>query len=122
MMLPTLNNERIMVGAQCLGAIDGVLEDALEYSMQRKAFGKPIGQFQATHHYIADIATWQQTTELLLYYVSSLHSTGQPCVVQANMLNKIATDTAFNAADLGLPILGAQIVRATCLARGLQYW
>src|SRR3546814_12109829 len=46
MMLPTLNNERIMVGAQCLGAIDGVLEDALEYSMQRKAFGKPIGQFQ----------------------------------------------------------------------------
>src|SRR3546814_8130237 len=102
MMLPTLNNERIMVGAQCLGAIDGVLEDALEYSMQRKAFGKPIGQFQAIQHYIADIATWQQTTELLLYYVSWLQSTGQPCGVQANMLKMVATENAVNAADLGI--------------------
>src|SRR3546814_373366 len=106
MMLPTLNNERIMVGAQCLGAIDGVLEDALEYSMQRKAFGKPIGQFQAIQHYIADIATWQQTTELLLYYVSWLQSTGQPCGVQANMLKMVATENAVNAADLGIQILG----------------
>src|SRR6202044_1478657 len=46
MLLPTLNNERIMVGAQCLGAIDGVLEDALEYVKQRKAFGKILGSFQ----------------------------------------------------------------------------
>ena len=30
MLLPTLNNERIMVGAFCLGVIDGVLEDALD--------------------------------------------------------------------------------------------
>src|SRR5690606_12506882 len=40
MLLPTLNNERIMVGAFCTGVIDGVLEDALEYMQQRKAFGK----------------------------------------------------------------------------------
>ena len=47
MLLPTLNNERIMVGAFCLGVIDGVLEDALDYMKQRKAFGGLIGQFQA---------------------------------------------------------------------------
>jgi len=106
MVLPTLNNERIMVGAQCLGAIDGVLEDAVAYAKQRHAFGKPIGQFQAIQHYIADIATMQQTTELLLYYVSWLQSTGAPCGTQANMLKMVASENAVQAADLGIQILG----------------
>jgi alkylation response protein AidB-like acyl-CoA dehydrogenase len=106
MLLPTLNNERIMVGAQCLGAIDGVLEDALAYMKERRAFGKIIGQFQILQHYVADIATWQQTTELLLYYVSSLQSQGKECGVQANMLKMVATENAVKAADLGIQILG----------------
>lgn len=106
MLLPTLNNERIMVGAQCLGAIDGVLEDALEYMQQRKAFGKIIGQFQILQHYVADIATWQQTTELLLYYVSWMQSQGKECGVQANMLKMVATENAVKAADLGIQIMG----------------
>jgi acyl-CoA dehydrogenase len=106
MLLPTLNNERIMVGAQCLGAIDGVLEDAVEYMHQRKAFGKTIGHFQILQHYVADIATWQQTTELLLYYVSWLQSQGKECGVQANMLKMVATENAVKAADLGIQIMG----------------
>src|SRR5690554_3012359 len=105
-MLPTLNNERIMVGAQCLGAIDGVLEDAVRYMQERKAFGKTIGHFQILQHYVADIATWQQTTELLLYYVATLQSQGKECGVQANMLKMVATENACKAADLGIQILG----------------
>lgn len=105
-LLPTLNNERIMVGAQCLGAIDGVLEDAVEYAKQRKAFGKPIGQFQAIQHYIADIATMQQTTELMLYYTAWLQSQGKPCGTEANMLKMIASENAVKSADLGIQILG----------------
>ena len=106
MMLPTLNNERIMVGAQCLGAIDGVLEDALAYLKQRKAFGGIIGRFQVLQHYVADIATWQKTTELLLYYVASLQAAGKPCGTEANMLKMVATENACKAADLGIQILG----------------
>jgi len=106
MMLPTLNNERIMVGAQCLGAIDGVLEDALEYMKQRKAFGGIIGRFQILQHYIADIATMQRTTELLLYYVASLQAAGKDCGVDANMLKMVATENAVKAADLGIQIMG----------------
>ncbi|TVV77120.1 acyl-CoA dehydrogenase family protein [Sphingomonas solaris] len=105
-MLPTLNNERIMVGAQCLGAIDGVLEDAVAYMLQRKAFGGIIGRFQVLQHYVADIATWQKTTELLLYYVAQLQSEGKPCGVDANMLKMVATENAVKAADLGIQIMG----------------
>jgi butyryl-CoA dehydrogenase len=105
-MLPTLNNERIMVGAQCLGAIDGVLEDAVQYMKERKAFGQIIGKFQILQHYVADIATWQQTTELLLYYVATLQAEGKECGVQANMLKMVATENAVAAADLGIQIMG----------------
>ncbi|MGI4746709.1 MAG: acyl-CoA dehydrogenase family protein [Janthinobacterium lividum] len=106
MVLPSLNNERIMVGAQCLGAIDGVLEDAVEYAKTRKAFGKPIGQFQAIQHYIADIATWQTQTELLMYYVSWMQQNGMECGTQSNMLKMVASENAVKAADLGIQILG----------------
>lgn len=105
-LLPTLNNERIMVGAQCLGAIDGVLEDALDYMKQRKAFGKPIGQFQVLQHYVADIASWKMQVELLLHHTAWLQSTGQECGVQANMLKMVASEYAVKAADLGIQILG----------------
>jgi acyl-CoA dehydrogenase len=105
-MLPSLNNERIMVGAQCLGAIDGVLEDALDYMKQRKAFGKYIGEFQILQHYIADIATSQKLTELLLYNVAWMQAEGMPCGNEANMLKMVATESAVKAADLGIQILG----------------
>ena len=105
-MLPTLNNERIMVGAQCLGAIDGVLEDALAYMLQRKAFGGIIGRFQVLQHYVADIATWQKSTELLLNNVAWMQANDIPCGVEANMLKMVATENAVKAADLGIQILG----------------
>src|SRR5690606_27598946 len=105
-MLPTLNNERIMVGAQCLGAIDGVLEDALTYMKERKAFGQIIGKFQILQHYVADIATWQKTTELLLNNVAWMQTNGMPCGTEANMLKMVATENAVKAADLGIQILG----------------
>ncbi len=105
-LLPTLNNERIMVGAFCLGVIDGVLEDALAYVQQRKAFGKAIGEFQILQHYIADIATMQTSTELMLHYCASKLAAGENVGNEANMLKLLASENANRAADLGIQILG----------------
>lgn len=90
MLLPTLNNERIMVGAFCLGVIDGVLEDALDYMKQRKAFGGVIGRFQSLQHYVADIATMQKTTELMLHFCADKQARGENVGVEANMLKLMA--------------------------------
>ncbi|MDT0509732.1 acyl-CoA dehydrogenase family protein [Novosphingobium sp. MMS21-SN21R] len=106
MLLPTLNNERIMVGAFCLGVIDGVLEDAVDYMKQRKAFGGIIGRFQSLQHYVADIATMQKTTELMMMYCADKQSRGEPVGVEANMLKLMASENANQAADLGIQILG----------------
>jgi alkylation response protein AidB-like acyl-CoA dehydrogenase len=106
MLLPTLNNERIMVGALCLGVIDGVLEDALDYMKQRVAFGRPIGSFQALQHYVADIAAGQMQTELMLYYTAGLQAAGKECGRESNMLKLVASENAVKAADHGIQILG----------------
>ncbi len=106
MLLPTLNNERIMVGSFCLGVIDGVLEDAVAYMKERKAFGGIIGRFQALQHYVADIATMRTTTELLVNYAAWKMTNGMDCGRESNMAKLVASENANKAADLGIQILG----------------
>jgi acyl-CoA dehydrogenase len=105
-LLPTLNNERLMVAAFCLGCMDGVLEDALEYMMQRKAFGQVIGQFQSLQNYVADIASWRYSVELMMNHCAWLMSNNRPCHQESTMLKMMASDYANRAADLGIQILG----------------
>jgi acyl-CoA dehydrogenase len=79
MLLPTLNNERIIVSAFCCGILDGILEDALAYMREREAFGHRIGEFQALQHYVADIAMWRHQAGLVTLHAAWLQSTGQEC-------------------------------------------
>ncbi|MDQ4116283.1 MAG: acyl-CoA/acyl-ACP dehydrogenase [Actinomycetota bacterium] len=106
MLLPTLNNERIMLSSFCVGIMDGVLEDALRYMTEREAFGGPIGRFQALQHHVANIAMWRDQAELMVYRAAWLQSLGRPCGQEANMAKVVASELAGQAADLGLQILG----------------
>lgn len=102
----TLNNERIMNAAACVGMLDGVLEDALSYMAVRDAFGKKIGEFQALQHYAADIAMKQKQAELLLYESAWRQSQGLDCAIEATMAKTVASEYACQAADKGISILG----------------
>lgn len=102
----TLNSERIMMSAMCVGMIDGVLEDAIAHMTQRRAFGRQIGEFQALQHYVADIAMWRKQAELMLHQAAWLESRGSPCAMEAAMTKTVASEYACKAADLGISILG----------------
>ena len=106
MLLPTLNNERIMLSSFCVGIMDGILEDALRYALDREAFGGPIGRFQAIAHHIANIAMWRDQAELMVNRAAWLQSQGRECGQEANMAKVVASELAGQAADLGLQILG----------------
>ena len=106
MLLPTLNTERMMVGAFCCGILDGVLEDALAYVKERRAFGKAIGEFQTIQNYIAEIAMMRDQAELMVYRAASLLNEGKPCHLEASMAKVVASEYAVKAADLGISILG----------------
>jgi alkylation response protein AidB-like acyl-CoA dehydrogenase len=105
-MLPTLNNERLLMSAFCLGYIDGVLEDALDYAKQRKAFGRTIGQFQIIQHYIADIKIAQYQIECMLMDSAWKACNGQATVLESTVLKVAAAEASNRCADLGIQILG----------------
>lgn len=102
----TLNSERIMNGANCSGALAGVLEDMVAYAKERTAFGKPIGQFQAVQHMIADTYMGLETSRLLTYRAAWLQARGQPCGLEATMAKVVASEACFAGADRGMQVLG----------------
>ena len=106
MLSETLNSERIMVAAQCCGATEAILEDMLRYAKERIAFGKPIGQFQAVQHMIANAKIALETSRLLTYKAGWLQEAGKPCGVEATMAKVVASEGAVKAADDGIQILG----------------
>jgi alkylation response protein AidB-like acyl-CoA dehydrogenase len=105
-ILPMLNNERMLMSALCLGYIDGVLEDALDYVRQRKAFGKYIGEFQAIQHYISDIKIAQYQVECMLMDCARKSVVGQASMIETTMLKVVAAEASNKCADLGIQILG----------------
>jgi acyl-CoA dehydrogenase len=106
MLLPTLNNERLVLLGLCCGMLDGILETALAYVQEREAFGKTIGQFQIIQHYIADVAAARRQTELVAHHAAWLDTTGRDAFLELTMGKFIATEHVVRAADLGIQILG----------------
>ncbi|MFQ3675233.1 MAG: acyl-CoA dehydrogenase family protein [Endomicrobiia bacterium] len=68
--MKTFDMSRPGVAAQALGIAAGALEDAIEYSRQRKQFGQPISSFQAVQHMLADMATEVEAARCLVYQVA----------------------------------------------------
>ena len=102
----TLNNERLINAASCLGMLDGVIEDAVDYMKERHTFGNPIGKYQVLQHYIADMAMWQKQGELMLYHTAQLQADGHPSALESAMVKTLCSEYVGKAADLGIQILG----------------
>ena len=106
MLLPTLNNERIILASFCCGILDGVLEDALAFVGEREAFGRKIGEFQVLQHYLADIAMWRHQADLVVKHAAWLQDAGRECFQETTMAKVVASEAAVRAADLGIQIMG----------------
>lgn len=105
-ILTTLNNERILVAALGTGVLRGVLEDAIAYAKERRAFNHAIGDFQVIQHWIAEMAMKLAQAELLTYKAAWLYDNGHDAGVESSMAKAIAAEYATWAADRGIQILG----------------
>ncbi|MDR3557373.1 MAG: acyl-CoA/acyl-ACP dehydrogenase [Syntrophobacteraceae bacterium] len=105
-LLGTLNPERISTSLFSLGIAQAALNYALQYSRERKAFGKTIGSFQILQHYLADIAIEIENARNLVYKCAWLCDTGRKYDVEVSMAKIVACRASELAALHGMEILG----------------
>jgi alkylation response protein AidB-like acyl-CoA dehydrogenase len=105
-IMQTLNNERILIAAQCLGFGRGALEDAVEYAKERVAFGKPIGQFQAVQHMLAESAMELELARTMTYKAAWLQSNDLPANLECSVAKWAASEAAVRATTRGMQVLG----------------
>ena len=68
---------RIGVAAMGVGLAQGALDQALEYSKERRAFGRPISRFQTIQAKLADLSTEIEACRLLVYKAAWEKDRGQ---------------------------------------------
>jgi butyryl-CoA dehydrogenase len=104
--LTTLDTGRIGVGAQALGVAQGAMEESIKYSMERKQFGKPIGDFQAIQWMIADMATEIAAARFLVQRAAWLKDQGKPFTLESSMAKLYASEVAMRTATKAIQIHG----------------
>ena len=102
-----LDGGRLNIAACALGGAQDALNRALEYASERKQFGRPISDFQATQFKLADMETELQAARALLYSAASKLDQKLPEATQfCAMAKRFVTDTAFKVANDALQIHG----------------
>ena len=104
--METLNGGRIGIGAQALGIAQGAFEAAVQYSQERKAFGKPISNLQAIQFKLAEMAVKIQAARLLLFDAASKKDRGENYIKAASMAKLFASKTAVEVALEAIQVHG----------------
>lgn len=102
--MKTLDGGRIGIAAQAYGIAGASLNAALRYSQERKAFERPIFNFQAIQFKLAEMATKVDAAQLLILKAAMLKEAGNPYGKHAAMAklfaSKIAVECALEAIQI----------------------
>ena len=104
--MKALNGGRIGIGAQALGIAQASLDRALEYSKERKQFGKSISSFGIIKSKLAQMATNIDASRLLVYRAAMLKDNHKPYTKEAAMAKLFASQTAMDASRDCVQIFG----------------
>lgn len=104
--MQTLNGGRIGIASQALGIAGGAYERSLDYSKQRKAFGKEIRHHQIIQFKLADMATRIEAARLLCLKAAWEKDNNLDYTVSAAKAKVFASETAMWAATEAVQIHG----------------
>jgi len=104
--MKTLAGGRIGIAAQALGIAAGAYELSLEYSKQRKAFGKEISKHQAIQFKLADMATEIEAARLLVYKSAWLKDEGLDYGTASAMAKLYASKVAMEVSTEAVQVHG----------------
>ena len=85
---------RINIAARAVGLAQEALDQSLAYSRERRAFGRPISDFQAIQIKLATMATKVQAARLMTYWAASNADGGERVDIEAGMAKYFASEVA----------------------------
>lgn len=101
-----LRYERLCLSAARTGAAGAALADALEYGKQRQQFGRPITDFQAVAHRLADMQVLVDISQMMVYRYAARLDAGLATTRDAATLKLYTCEAYKQVADMGLQVLG----------------
>ena len=104
--LVTLDGGRIGIGAMAVGIAQAAYDRALQYSKERKQFGKTLSQFQITQFKLADMALKIELARNMVYKAAWLKDQGRPFSKEAAMCKLYASEIAMENASEAIQIHG----------------
>jgi alkylation response protein AidB-like acyl-CoA dehydrogenase len=104
--LRILDGGRISIAALAVGMAQGAYDAALSYAKQRKQFGRPISEFQAIQHKLADMATSIEAARLLTYRAAYLKDQGKRITKESAMAKLYSSEVAVEVANEAVQIHG----------------
>jgi len=104
--LTTLDGGRIGIGAMAVGVAQAAFDRALQYSKERKQFGKTLSEFQVTQFKLADMAMKIELARNMVYKASWLKDQGRPFSKEAAMCKLYASEISMEVADEAIQIHG----------------
>ena len=105
----TLDMFRPSVGAFALGMAQAALDAAVAHTADRQAFGKPLKDFQAVSHQLADVATRLHAARLMVHDAAAAYDSGAERTGHLSAMAKLfATETAQHAVDTAIQVHGAR--------------
>jgi len=104
--LRILDGGRISIAALSVGLAQGAFDAALKYSKHRKQFGRPISEFQAIQHKLADMATSIEAGRLLTYRAGWMKDHGNRVTKESSMAKLFSSEMAVRVADEAVQIHG----------------
>lgn len=105
-LMLTFDIERCGNAAMCLGVAGGALEEAKSYAMQRKAFGRPICEFQDVQFMIVDMAMKLEAARLLVYRAACGAGQGLPSVYEASLAKCFANEMVVEVTNAAMLVFG----------------
>jgi alkylation response protein AidB-like acyl-CoA dehydrogenase len=103
----TLSEIRIMTAALAIGLGRRALADSARYAEERRAFGRPIGEFQLISAKLADMATELHAARLSTYDAAGRVDAGDDVTTVAAMAKYFATEVCARIVDEATRVFGS---------------
>ncbi len=105
-IMANFQSERLALAIMANMTAQLALDEALAWSREREAFGKPIGKFQVLKHRLAEMATQVEVSREFTYRQAAKMAAGKSVIREISMAKNFATDVADRVTYDAVQVLG----------------